>query len=131
MSPPMCLEPRRREHPDLPPKPVRNIDFHGIRKPRVKPTRAAAGVGRAVLGLRAVKQDLSYCDPHRDAAHGATIRAGVAQWPSAISSSVSVTDIAPFRRIFLFAAFRNHRELSRPNVHLWSRSSDRGGCERL
>jgi hypothetical protein len=49
----------RREHPDLPPNPCENVDFHGVRRRTVDlaPERLRTW-GQAVLGLKPVRRDL-------------------------------------------------------------------------
>jgi integrase len=49
----------RREHPDLPPNPCENVDFHGVRRRTVDlaPERLRAW-GQAVLGLKPIRRDL-------------------------------------------------------------------------
>jgi integrase len=49
----------RREHPDLPPNPCENVDFHGVRRRSVDlaPERLRAW-GKAALGLKPVRRDL-------------------------------------------------------------------------
>jgi integrase len=49
----------RREHPELPPNPCENVDYHGGRRRQVDlaPERLRAW-GRAVLGIRPVRRDL-------------------------------------------------------------------------
>ena len=48
-----------REHPDLPPNPCGNVDYHGLRRRKVDaPTDRLRAWGKAVLGLHPVRRDL-------------------------------------------------------------------------
>lgn len=48
-----------REHPDLPPNPCGNVDYHGLRRRKVDaPTDRLKAWGKAVLGLHPVRRDL-------------------------------------------------------------------------
>ncbi len=48
-----------REHPDLPPNPCGNVDYHGLRRREVDaPTDRLRAWGKAVLGLHPVRRDL-------------------------------------------------------------------------
>ncbi|MDH4907273.1 tyrosine-type recombinase/integrase [Xanthomonas axonopodis pv. ricini] len=48
-----------REHPDLPPNPCGNVDYHGLRRRKVDaPTDRLNAWGKAVLGLHPVRRDL-------------------------------------------------------------------------
>ena len=48
-----------REHPDLPPNPCANVDFHGTRRRRVEASASRLREwGRAVLTLSPVMRDL-------------------------------------------------------------------------
>ncbi|HEL4163764.1 TPA: tyrosine-type recombinase/integrase [Stenotrophomonas maltophilia] len=48
-----------REHPDLPPNPCGNVDYHGLRRRKVDaPTDRLNAWGKAVLGLNPVRRDL-------------------------------------------------------------------------
>ncbi|WIH03946.1 tyrosine-type recombinase/integrase [Xanthomonas translucens pv. graminis] len=48
-----------REHPDLPPNPCGNVDYHGLRRRKVAaPTDRLRAWGKAVLGLHPVRRDL-------------------------------------------------------------------------
>lgn len=48
-----------REHPDLPPNPCGNVDYHGLRRRKVDaPADRLRAWGKAVLGLHPVRRDL-------------------------------------------------------------------------
>lgn len=48
-----------REHPDLPPNPTANVDYHGLRRRKVDVGAARLRAwGKAVLGLHPVRRDL-------------------------------------------------------------------------
>ncbi|WP_099604774.1 tyrosine-type recombinase/integrase [Stenotrophomonas maltophilia] len=48
-----------REHPNLPPNPCGNVDYHGLRRRKVDaPTDRLRAWGKAVLGLHPVRRDL-------------------------------------------------------------------------
>ncbi|HEL4776158.1 TPA: tyrosine-type recombinase/integrase [Stenotrophomonas maltophilia] len=48
-----------REHPDLPPNPCGNVDYHGLRRRKVDaPTDRLKAWGKAVLSLHPVRRDL-------------------------------------------------------------------------
>lgn len=48
-----------REHPDLPPNPCGNVDYHGLRRRKVDaPTDRLKAWGKAALGLHPVRRDL-------------------------------------------------------------------------
>ncbi|WP_414611880.1 tyrosine-type recombinase/integrase [Stenotrophomonas muris] len=48
-----------REHPELPPNPCGNVDYHGLRRRKVDaPTDRLKAWGKAVLGLHPVRRDL-------------------------------------------------------------------------